>query len=41
MMTVLKAILQQEFQKYFQQWQHCWAKYIVAQGEYFEGDPSQ
>jgi hypothetical protein len=37
----LKAIPQQEFQKYFQQWQHRWAKCIAAQGEYFEGDPSQ
>jgi hypothetical protein len=27
----------QEFQKYFQKW----AKYIVPEGEYFEGDPSQ
>jgi hypothetical protein len=26
----LKAILQQEFQKYFQHWQHCWAKCITA-----------
>jgi hypothetical protein len=25
----------------FQQRQHCWAKCIAAQGEYFEGDPSQ
>jgi hypothetical protein len=36
----LKDISQQEFQKSFQQWQHCWAKCIAAQGEYFEGDPS-
>jgi hypothetical protein len=27
--------------KCFQQWQHHWAKSIAAQGEYFEGDPSQ
>jgi len=39
--TALKAILQQEFQKCFQQWQHHWAKRVAAQGEYFEGDPSQ
>jgi hypothetical protein len=39
--TALKPILQQEFQKYFQQWQHRRAKCIAAQGEYFEGDPSQ
>jgi hypothetical protein len=26
MMTALKAVPQQEFQKCFQQWQHCWAK---------------
>jgi hypothetical protein len=37
----LKAIPQQEFRKCFQQWQHRWAKCIAAQGEYFEGDPSQ
>jgi transposase len=41
LMTVLKAIPQQNFQKYFQQWQHRWAKYTAAQGEYFNGDPSQ
>jgi hypothetical protein len=27
----LKAIPQQEFQKYFQQWQHHWAKCMSAQ----------
>jgi hypothetical protein len=36
----LKAIPQQGFQKCFQQWQHCWAKRIAAEGEYLEGDPS-
>jgi hypothetical protein len=39
-MMALNAI-QQEFQKCFQQWQHYWAKYTAAQGEYFEGYPSQ
>jgi hypothetical protein len=39
--TALKAIRQRQFQKYFQQWQHRWAKCIAAQGEYFKGDPSQ
>jgi histone-lysine N-methyltransferase SETMAR len=39
--TALKAIPQQEFQNCFQQWQHRWAKCIVVQLEYFEGDPSQ
>jgi len=39
--TALKVIPQQEFQKCFQQWQHRWSKCIAAQGEYFEGDPSQ
>jgi len=39
--TALKAVLQQELQKCFQQWQHRWAKCIVAEGEYFKGDPSQ
>jgi hypothetical protein len=32
----LKAIPQQEFQKCFQQWQHCWAKCIAAQGVYLK-----
>jgi len=40
-MTLMKAIPQQEFQKCFQQWQHSWAKCIAAEGECFEGDPSQ
>jgi hypothetical protein len=35
--TVLKAVPQQEFLKYFQQWQHRWAKFIAAQGEYIKG----
>jgi transposase len=38
---VLKIIPQQEFQKYFQQWQHRLAKFIAAQGEYFGSDSSQ
>jgi histone-lysine N-methyltransferase SETMAR len=38
-MMALEALPQQEFQKCFQQWLHSWAKYIAAQGEYFEGDP--
>jgi hypothetical protein len=29
------------YKKCFQQRQHRWAKCIAAQGEYFEGDPSQ
>jgi hypothetical protein len=41
MMTAMKAIPQQEFQKCFQQWQHHWAKHIADQGENFEGHPSQ
>jgi hypothetical protein len=41
MTTALKAIPEQEFQKYFQHWEHRWAECIAAQGEYFEGDPSQ
>jgi hypothetical protein len=40
-MMALKAILQQEFQKCFQQWQHHWAKCIAAQVAYLEGDLSQ
>jgi hypothetical protein len=38
--TALQAFPQGQFQKYFQQWQHRWAKCIVAKGEYFEGDLS-
>jgi hypothetical protein len=37
--TVLEDIPQQEFQKYFQQWQHRRAKCIAAQGEYFKVTP--
>jgi len=33
MITALKAIPQQEFQKYFQHWQHRWAKCTAAQGK--------
>jgi len=40
MMTALKAVPQQEFQKCFWQWQHRWAKCISAEVEYFKGDPS-
>jgi len=40
-MTALKVVPQLELQKCFQLWQHRWAKCIVAQGEYFEDDPSQ
>jgi hypothetical protein len=40
-MTTLNVIPQQNFQKYIQQWQHRWAKYIAAQGKYSEGYPSQ
>jgi hypothetical protein len=40
-MTSLKAIPHQEFQKCFHQSHHRLVKYIAAQGEYFEGDPSQ
>jgi len=39
--VALKAILQEEFQKYFDLWQRRWAMYIAAQGEYFEGDSFQ
>jgi hypothetical protein len=36
-----EAIPQQEFPECFQQWHYLWTKYITAQGESFEGDPSQ
>jgi len=41
MMLALKALPQQEFQKCYEKWQHHWAKFTSAQGENFEGDPSQ
>jgi hypothetical protein len=37
----LKTIPQHEFQKCFQQWQHRWANFTAAEGEYFEGDPAR
>jgi hypothetical protein len=40
MMTAQKAILQQEFQKCFQQWQHHWANCVAAEGKHL-GAPSQ
>ena len=33
----LKAISHMNFQKHFEQWQYPWTKYLVSQGEYFEG----
>jgi len=39
-MMALKAISQHEFQKCFEQWQHHWAKFIIVEREYFEGDHS-
>jgi hypothetical protein len=38
-MAALTAILQWEFQKYFQQWHHH--KCTAAEWEYFENDPAQ
>jgi hypothetical protein len=38
--VALKAIPQQEFQKYFQQWHHHWAKCIALQAGYFEVESS-
>jgi len=40
-MMATKAIPWQEFQKYFHQCQHHWAKCIAGQGEYYEGDHTQ
>jgi hypothetical protein len=36
----LKAIPQEDFQKYFQQWAKYIAKYIAAQGEYLKDNLS-
>jgi transposase len=41
MMTELKAIPQQKFQKCSQQQEHHWAKCISAQGKYFRDNPYQ
>jgi hypothetical protein len=40
-MTELKIFPQQDSQNCFQRWEHRLAKCMAAQGEYFEGDPSQ
>ncbi|GFV26862.1 putative transposase [Trichonephila clavipes] len=34
----LQAISKSEFQKCFEDWKHCWAKCVTANGAYFEGD---
>ena len=33
----LKAIPKQEFFECFTDWKECWHKYIVLDGDYFEG----
>ena len=38
-MAALKVI-PKEFHKYSQQWQHCWAKCVVAHRDYCEGETS-
>ena len=35
---LLKGLREEEFQGSFQQWKRRWDKYIVSNGEYFEGD---
>ena len=35
---VLKAILEIEFNKCFDDWKKCWHKCIISGGDYFEGD---
>ncbi len=34
----LMALMVEEFQDCFQQWERCWAKCIELEGNYFEGD---
>jgi transposase len=36
--TILQSIPEEEFQKFFEQWEHRLTKCIGAQGDYFEGD---
>ena len=36
----LKAIPKIEFQKCFEDWKKRWHKYIISNGDYFEGDNS-
>jgi hypothetical protein len=40
MMAALKAIPQNQFQKFFEGWTRCWHQCIASQGEYFEGNHS-
>jgi hypothetical protein len=37
--VALEAISQQKFEKYYQQWQHHWAKCITAQGSTLKATP--
>jgi hypothetical protein len=34
----LRSLLEEAFQKCFQQWKERWAKCVESQGAYFEGD---
>jgi len=39
--NVLGTLREQDFQHAFQQWQRCWDRCVVSQGDYFEGDAAQ
>jgi hypothetical protein len=40
MTAALMALLQNQFQNYFEAWTRRWHRCIASQGEYFEGDHS-
>jgi hypothetical protein len=40
MMEALKAIPQNQFQNYFEEWTRLWHQYIASQGVYVESDHS-
>ena len=36
--TLLRGILENDFQDCFRQWQHRLTKFVASRGDYFEGD---
>jgi hypothetical protein len=39
--NALGRLRDQDFQHAFQQWQRCWDRRVIAEGDYFEGDAAQ
>jgi hypothetical protein len=37
-LQVLKVLMPEDFNEWFQNWQNCWDHCIQAQGDYLEGD---